>query len=550
MDPIKLAQEAVTVTEQLEAIAALTAEIAINPSTDAYLHLGLTHSNLLQYARALELFEQAAALYPDDSRFLTETASIHIAEGNTDKAIDTLERALVVDPTDIDAADLLASVHLLAGGVEKAIDTLNAVDQPRIDNIFQNFSPGFLDRIVPQALTFKPDDMLTYQNWKTTEARLFASHLYSNVRLDIEPSPEPDLYNAIIQTTPRTNTSSGILLGLVRGLPIETTYLDLNNIGESGIAWRSSYRWDEDRRQIRGRVIVPLPVPGMPVFELYDSWRFERWDLSTPIRTDFLPGVQRAHLRFDYKVNSFGFDLSAIPHYQAAVRGGFEYRNRELKSQVEGAGLEHLLLMDGRNSATFKIGTTIRPLNGRFNNQILAEAFVARESILGDFDFSGGSVQVANRLELNQSTRTTFDFSLTGGTSRGKLPVDHYFILGLGSVAQYRLRGHVASDRGKYGRAPMGTDFILLNTDIRHSLLTIPFFDTFGVPFIEVKAMAFYDAAKVFDRQRIFKQGEWMNDIGVGIRFESPTTSFTVLYGRDTAGSENAFYGYVERKFW
>ena len=538
-DPIQLAQEAVTTTEQLEVIQALTTVIETNPSPDAYLYLGLAHSDLLQYVRALELFEEAAAIYPNDSRFLAETAGIHIAERNLDEAVRALERALLVDPADSYAADLLASIHLSEGRVEEAIGIWNEVDQPRIDNIFQNFSPGFLDRAVPQTLTFRSGDMLTFKAWRTSQARLFASRLYSNVGLEIEPSPAPDLYSAIIRTTARTNSTIGILAGLVRGLPIETTYLDVYNIGDSGIGWRSNYRWDNDRRRLRGRITVPLPVPGLPVLEFYDTWRSERWDLSTPIRPGFVPDA-----RFDYKVNSFGFNIRAIPHYQAEVRGGFEYRNRDVTGSVPGLG------MDGRNSATLTIGTTIRPLTGRYKIQILADAFIARESILSDFDFSGGSVQFANRLELDDGARTTFDFSVTGGTARGELPVDHYFILGLGSVAQHRLRGHVASDHGKYGQAPMGTDFVLVNTDIKHRLLTVPLFDTLGVPFIEVKVMAFYDAAKVSDRQRIFRQDEWMHDVGAGIRFETPTNSFTALYGRDTVGGENAFYGYFERRFW
>jgi tetratricopeptide (TPR) repeat protein len=538
-NPIQLAQEAVTVTEQLEAIEALTAEIESNPSADAYLYLGLAHSGLEQYERALELFEEADARYPNDTRFLAETAGIHVAERDFDAAIEALERALRVDPLDLYAADLLASIHLSEGGVERALDIWNDLDQPVIDNIFQNFSPGFLDRAVPQALTFGSGDILTYDQWRTSQVRLIASHLYSNVGLEIEPSPEPDRYNAIIRTTARTNRRNGFLIGLVKGLPIETMYLDMNNVGDLGIGWRSSYRWDSDRRRLQGRVIVPLPLPGLPVVEFYDSWRRERWDISNPLR----PGIT-SDPRFDYKVNTVGLDFHAIPHYQAEVRAGFEYRNRDVTGPIAGLG------MDDRNSATLKFGTTLRPLNGRYKNQIIADGFIARKTLLGDFDFSGGTVQIANRLELNDSARTTLDFSLTGGTSRGEVPVDHYFILGLGSVAQHQLRGHVTSERGQYGKAPMGTDFVLVNTDIKHRLLTIPLFDSFGIPFIEVKAMAFYDTAKVFDRQRIFSQNEWSHDVGAGIRFETPTTSFTALYGRDTTGGENTFYAYFEQRFW
>ena len=162
---VQLPREAATTTETLEAIENLTSEIETNPSPEAYLALGLAHADLLQYDRALELFAEAGARYPPDSRFLAETANIHIAERNIDSAVEALERALIVDPSDTYAADLLASIRMSEGGVEEALAVWNSIDQPRIDNIFQNFSPGFLDRATPRGLTFDSGDVLTYEQW-------------------------------------------------------------------------------------------------------------------------------------------------------------------------------------------------------------------------------------------------------------------------------------------------------------------------------------------------------------------------------------------------
>jgi tetratricopeptide (TPR) repeat protein len=538
-DPIQQARDAETTTEILAAIESLTAEIEANPSPDAYLRLGLAHTQLQQYVRALELFEEATGLYPADSRFLAETAGIHMAERNTAAAVEALNRALVADPTDAYSSDLLASIRLSEGDVEQALAIWNANHQPRIDNIFQNFSPGFLDDAVPRAIAFEPGDVLDYEHWRTTAARLAPTLLYTNVGLEIEPSPNADLYNAIVRTTARTNSASGLLLDLVRELPWEEINLGLSNIRDSGISWQSSFRWDEDRRRLRGRVIAPLPVRGLPVLEFYDTWRSERWGVASQLND--LAGTNP---NFDYKVNIIGFEAHAVPHYRVELGGGFEYRNRDASGSIPN------LALDERNSGWFRFEAAVRTFDQRFKNKILGEGFIARESILGDFDFSGGSVQIANRYELDEDGRTTLDFSITGGTARGELPVDHYYILGLGSVAQYKLRAHVASDHGRYGQSPTGTDFVLTNAEIRHHLITVPLFGTLGLPFIEVQAMGFYDAAKVFDRQRVFRQGEWLHDVGAGLRFETPMASLTALYGRDTVGGENAFYYYIERRFW
>jgi tetratricopeptide (TPR) repeat protein len=171
------ARQAITTTDYLEAIRILNDEVETNPSPDAYLYLGLSHANLDQHERALEVFEEGRALYPADSRFLAETAGVHLARRNTQLAREALEQAREINPADVYATDLLASLRMSEGEVREALDVWNGVGQPRIESTFQNFSPGFLDRIAPRAVTFGPGDLLTYGGWKTTEQRMFATHL-------------------------------------------------------------------------------------------------------------------------------------------------------------------------------------------------------------------------------------------------------------------------------------------------------------------------------------------------------------------------------------
>ena len=532
------ARQAIDAEEHLEAIEILTPVIADNPTPDAYLYLGLAHANLSQNDRALELFDEAARLYPYDTRFHNETAGVHLADGDVEAAVAALDRALIVDANDEYASDLLASIWLSTGNVEEALSVWNQVGRPRIDGVLENFSPDFIHWTVGRALTFGPGEVLTYDAWKTTQARLFKSRLFSNVGLDVEPSGPEDLYNTIVRTSNRNNTPREILIDLMRGLPIETTYLDLWDIGFSGISWRSNFRWDNNRRRLHGALIVPLPLPSLPIVEFRDTWRSERWDLGPSIRDVFAPEAT-----FNYKVNSAGVDLNLTPVHQVEIDMGFEYRNRDATGSIAVLG------MDDRNSATLNFGLVLNTVDGRYNNQLRFRGFLARKTLLGDFSFSGGSVEIANRIHITEDARTGFNWSVTGGTSRGDLPIDHYFILGLTSLTDHRLRAHVAFESGRYGKAPMGTDFVLLNTEIEHRLVTIPLFNALSIPLIEIKALGFFDSAKTYDRQRVFRQGEWFNDVGAGLRFETPTGAFTLLYGRDTHGGENIVYGYVQRRF-
>ena len=51
--------------------------------------------------------------------------------------------------------------------------------------------------------------------------------------------------------------------------------------------------------------------------------------------------------------------------------------------------------------------------------------FIARESLLGDFDFSGGSVQIANRFEIDTDGRTVVDLRLTGRAAGYKVVINN-----------------------------------------------------------------------------------------------------------------------------
>ena len=96
----------------------------------------------------------------------------------------------------------------------------------------------------------------------------------------------------------------------------------------------------------------------------------------------------------------------------------------------------------------------------------------------------------------------------------------------------------------------MGTDFVLLNTDVERRLATIPLFNTLNIPFISVKWEVFFDAGKTWDRNHIFKPSKLLLDTGAGLRFETPTHSFNVGYGRGLRDGQNVFFGYYERRLW
>ena len=525
--------------EYVRAVNILSAALAERPTSDTYLYLGIAYGHMKEYQKAEDILKEGGQRFPEDSRFHNELANLFLENNDVDAARSELSRTLAADPNNGYAADLLASIDMSEGEVQAALRLWNRSGRPLINDILHNSYLTFGSWVVRDAISFHPSGVLRYGEWKTTESRLFETENFANVGLEIEPTSVPDQYNAVVRTTARTNSLSGFAFNLLKGVPLDTSYVNVWNIGNSGINFNGNYRWDKNRRRAEGRLKVPLPIWGLLHLEIGNTWRSERWDLSPSIRPEFRPRA-----RFDYKANALRIHVKQIPRYRVEFGAGFEYRNRAAKGDLPE------LSTDSRNTGKFTAETNIRLADGAYQNRLHLEAFAARRSILGDAQFSGGVAELDNRVTLSKDTRTYLDWTIKTGTSRGRLPVEDYFVLGLDTHAENPLRGHTAADHGRYGRGPMGTDFVLINTDVDRRLATIPFFNTLGIPFLTVKWQVFFDGAKTWDRNRIFQQGKLLLDTGGGVRFETPTHSFNLIYGRSLREGKNVLFGYYERRLW
>jgi tetratricopeptide (TPR) repeat protein len=533
------ARTAIERGEYVRAVNILSAALADRPTAETYLYLGIAYRNMKEYRKAGDVLNEGAGRYPDDSRFPYELAQMSLENNDIDAARSYLRRTLGVDPEHAEASDLLATIDMSSGEVQSALRAWNKSGRPIVDDILHNYYLNFSSWVVRSAVAFDPAGVLRYAEWKTTESRLFETNTFANVGLEIEPTPLPDHYNAIVRTTAKTNTLGGIGFGILRGALAQTSYLDLWNMGNSGVNFNGNYRWDTDRRRAEGSFKIPLPVGGLVHLEVGNRWRAERWDLSPTIRPE-----ARDRARFDYRANSMRLYVKHIPHYRIEIGGGVEYRNRYARGDLPE------LLTDSRNTGRFSVDANLRIVDRRYKNRLHVEGFAARRSILGDTDFSGGVVELNNRVTLSRDTPANLDWTIKAGTSRGRLPVEDYFVLGLDSNPRNILRGHTAADHGRYGNGPTGTDFVLFNSDVERHLKTLPFFNMLNIPFITVKWELFFDAAKTFDRNNIFQEGKLWLDAGGGFRFETPTHSFNLVYGRSLRDGGSVLFGYVEKRLW
>ena len=533
------ARQAMDRGDNVRAVDILSDALATRPAADVYLYLGIAYSRMKEFQKAEDVLNEGGKRYPQDARFHNELAHLFLTNNDTEAAKSALRRALVVDPIDNHASDLLATIDMSEGDVQSALRSWNKGGRPVIDDVLHNYYQTFGSWVVRNAVAFRPSSVLPYDKWKTTESRLLETDNFANVGLEVEPAGAPDQYTAIVRTAAKTNSLADFLFNLVKGAPVDTSYVDVWNIGNSGMNFNGNYRWDRDRRRAEGQLKIPIPISGLLHLEIGNTWRSERWDLSSSIRPE-----SRPRARFDYKANTLRIHLKQIPHYRVQLGGGFEYRNRSAKGDLPE------LSTDSSNTGRFSIETNFRLLDGGYQNRLHFEAFAARRSIVGNAQFTGGIAEIDNRVTLSKDTRTYLNWTVKTGTARGRLPVEDYFALGLDTHTDYPLRGHTAAEHGRYGRGPMGTDFVLVNTDIDRRLATIPLFNTLNIPFLTVKWELFFDGAKTWDRNRIFQQGKLLLDTGGGLRFETPTHSLNLIYGRSLRDGRNVLFGYYERRLW
>src|SRR5215467_6246819 len=538
---VEEARQAMDRGDTVQAVTILSDALASRPTPDAYLELGLAYVKLKEFQRAEDTLKEGSRRYPQDPRFHNQLADLFLENNDREAAKSALRDALAIDPNNNYASDLLATIDMSAGEVQSALRSWNKGGRPVINDILHNYYLKFGSWVVRDAVAFRPSGVLWYSQWKTTESRLLESDNFSNVGLEIEPTQVPDQYNAVVRTTTKMNRLSDIAFDLFKGWPIETTYFNLWNIENSGINFNNLYRWENGLRRVESQLKVPIPAPGLLFLEAGGMWRFERWDLTT-----LLPQFQ-SEARFDYKSIAPPMRIKIIPHYRVELGAGFEYRDRNPKGTLP------QLFVNQHKMGLFTASAGFRLIDRRYQNRLLLEGFGARRSIVGDMQFAGGTVQLDNRITLSKDTRTYLDWTLKTGNSSGQLPVEQYFTLGLDTLdtpTLNRLRAHTLARHGHYGNGPTGTDFALVNTDIERRLATIPFFNTFNIPFITVKWQAFFDGAKTWDRTHIFEEGKLLLDMGGGVRIETPTHALNLIYGRSLRDGNNVFYAYYERRLW
>ena len=537
-DALSEARAAMASGEYARASNLLSELVKTQPSADAYVYLGISYAHTREWMRAEETFKQGVERYPADPRFHNELAGVYLAANDLDRARQSLQDALTIDPDNKYASDLLATVDMSMGKVESALTQWNKDGRPVVGDILHNGHDYFQNWTVAKASAFETGETLTWGKWRTTEARLRATGIFSNVGVEIEPTPAADQYTAVIRTAPKTGGPSQIVLPLLESMIFHDPSIHIWNIGNSATSLDLGYRFATNRLRGEVGILTPIPLPGILFFEATGTYRSERWDISRPaVDTGF-------DSRFYFQSTGVRAMLRHIPYHRIELGAGFEYRNRTAHGSQPG------LALDSRNTGKLLLEASLLPFDGRFHSRIHGEAFIAREEFLSDMRYSGGTVEWNNRILFDEDGKNTLEVTVKAGTSRGELPVDDYFVLGVRQHTVNFLRGHNTVDSdGHFGNSPMGTSFSLANLSYERLIRRLPFFNVLNFPYVDLKWVFFTDGARTFDRANVFEEGKFLVDVGGGFTLETPTGALNLTYGRSLRDGTGTFAAYLGKQW-
>jgi tetratricopeptide (TPR) repeat protein len=537
-DPVVEARSAIAAGDYPRASSLLSTAIAQRPSADAYVYLAIAYAHTREWKRAEDTLLEGAGRYPQDPRFHNELAGVYLSANDLDRARQSLNRTLAIDPENKYAVDLLATIDMSTGNPKAALTSWNKLGRPVVGEILHNTHLEYENWVVGPSLDFKSGDILRFSQWRTTEARLRATRIFTTVNIDIEPTPQPDNYNAVIRTSVKANTRQQLALPLLEAVVFKRPSIHWWNVRDSGISVGASYRFSTNRHRAEAEVLTPLPLPGLAFLEAEGIFRSERWDISRPARDTGYDS------RFRFESTGFRAFVKHIPHYRFEFGYGIEYRNRTVHGSQPG------LMLDSRNSGKLLFRGTVLPNDGRYRSRIDVQGFVARKFLPGNLDYSGVTVEWNHRYTFPGRKEVGVEVTLKGGGSRGALPIDDYYVVGLDRSSGNLLRGHHSvSSRGHYGHAPMGTGFVLMNTTVDRRLIRVPFFNVLNLPYLDFKGLVFLDGARTYDRARVFEQGKILVDVGAGFRLETESRSLNLTYGRSLRDGTGTLGAYIQQRW-
>ncbi|HTV60332.1 MAG TPA: tetratricopeptide repeat protein [Verrucomicrobiae bacterium] len=514
--------------------------LASSEPADLELDRGLALAQLKRWSEARQTFLAGILGYPRDPRFRVELAGVAYRQKRYDEAKKYLRGALWLEPGDAYANNFLGSIYYLEGNLEAALKYWNRAARPHLaDFSFQpppELNPLLLDRTFP----FSPGMLWTRDEFLASESHLDALDLFPQRRFDLEAHPDGSFdlrVEAPIAGTWNPQRPES-WLSLFRGLPYETVYPEFFNLNHSGLNWLSSFRWDDQMRRLHSELASPLFDNPSLRFRFFFDARNENWNIS---RTIMPSAPAPAFLNLEKLAVGAEFHFLAGPRWQWSL--GAEYSDRHFRS-LSGIPLQSSEFFTDGSSLSLRGGvqrSLVRFPERRFTLDSSAGAEIGTflENPLGRYARFTGDLSAVWFLRA-RGDDYEFRSRLRAGGTLGRVPFDQLYMLGFDRDNDLWLRGHPDLRGGQKGNAPLGRNYILLNSDFDKIL--------FNNGFLTLKLGPLLDTGRIYDPSGFFGSPKWLWDTGVETKIRILGSFELVLgYGKDLRSGTNSFFTTVTR---
>lgn len=514
-------------------VAAAAARFALSAGENYDYGMALAHLGRWPEARNVLLAGHRQC--PRDERFPVELAGVAFQTKDYPQTSAWLQRALRLAPHDEYATNFAATVYFLMGNLDAALKYWNRLHKPYIANLIFDPNLRLHRQVLDRAFVFAPASTLERSQYAATDARLRSLDLFPAYHIELSARPDGNFdarFNAL-ERDGFGSTRVQALLSTFGGVFYETIYPSYFNLNRSAINIESLLRWDTQKRRAWMSVSGPLHALPQWRWQFTADLRNENWIVRRSF-TGPAPALGSLNLEREVVAGT----ISGLPRGTLQWTTGAELSHRTFRSVSYGNALNDALVSPGfaiKHLASVR-DTLVDITEHRFTLDAAGSSEFTRlwsspprlyEKLQGSAIAHWFPQATGDRYEARQQLRA--------GRTFGTPPFDELFMLGVERDNDLWLRGLIGTRDGRKGCAPLGSSYVLSNSDFDRRLYTN------GL--ISIKAGPWLDLGRAYAPNTALSPRQWLVSAGIQARVSVLGTGVILTWGRDLRNGTNAFFG-------
>lgn len=530
---IILVQAALVVAGLLTLCPILDAQCNSSKASAAF-DLGMHAAHLHQWDVAHGAFLSGYRICTKQKRFPVELAGVAFEQKQYPQAAAWLRKGLRLDPSDAYANNFEGTVYYLMGNLPAALKYWNRIDKPRIQSL--NLDPTLHIRplILGRAFAFSPASLMTLQQYETTRARLHGLGIFPVYRITLKARADGsfDANFHALEHNGFGNNRWAAAIAIFSGSPYETIYPKYFNIDRSAMNLDSLLRWDDQKRRLWISLSAPLHDLPQRRWDIALDARNENWAIRRSF-TGVAPVLGYLNLQKQTVRLAFTDFASGRFHWST----GAVFSHRSYRNVHDGSALTPATLLQG-NALQFLASVSDMPMDIPQRRLTLTTSLHSETGRIWSspshfFEKLQGSARL-RWFPCADSNRWEFTQQLRAGGLLGAYPFDELFMLGIERDNALWLRGALGDRDGRKGSAPLGTRYLLSNSDVYRRVFNNGLLDIQVGPLMDIGRMGAPNSSLATNR--------WILDAGLEARIKVLGTRVVLSWGRDLHTGSNALF--------